>query len=142
MKSFMLRKEDVDRKWYLIDAKDAVLGRLASKIANILMGKNKIDHTFHIDSGDYVVVINASEIVLTGNKAKDKVYYKPSPRPGNLKQRTFREMMEKHPTRALELAVKRMLPKNRIGRHMFSRLKVYSGQEHSNHGQKPEQITI
>lgn len=142
MKSFMLRKEDISRNWYHIDADNRVIGRVASAIAKKLMGKDKKDYTFHIDNGDYVVATNAQNVAITGKKRDKKVYYRHSGKPGNLKSTIFKDMIAKHPTRALELAVKRMLPKNRIGRHMFSRLKVYAGDKHEHEAQKPMSLEI
>ena len=126
----MLRAEDVDRKWYTVDASGKVLGRLASEISKRLMGKHKPTYTFHTDNGDYVIVTNAESIAITGSKNKDKVYYRHSGKPGNLKSRTFEQMMEKDPVKVVELAVRRMLPKNRIGRHMYSRLRVFKNENH------------
>ncbi len=142
MKSFMLRAEDVDRKWYTVDASGKVLGRLASEISKRLMGKHKPTYTFHTDNGDYVIVTNAESIAITGSKNKDKVYYRHSGKPGNLKSRTFEQMMEKDPVKVVELAVRRMLPKNRIGRHMYSRLRVFKNENHEHEAQKPIALEI
>ena len=142
MKSFMLRAEDVNREWHHVDASGKVLGRLASKVAEKLIGKHKPNYTFHIDGGDFVVVTNAKDITISGKKLKDKVYYRHSTKPGNLKSRTFEEMMDKDPRKVIEFAVRRMLPKNRIGRHMYSRLKVYSNEEHKHDAQKPKALEV
>jgi len=142
LKSFMLRAEDVDRKWYTVDASGKVLGRLASEISKRLMGKHKPTYTFHTDNGDYVIVTNAESIAITGSKNKDKVYYRHSGKPGNLKSRTFEQMMEKDPVKVVELAVRRMLPKNRIGRHMYSRLRVFKNENHEHEAQKPIALEI
>ena len=138
MKTYMGNANTVDRKWLLMDADDQVLGRLATKIALTLRGKHKPDYTPHIDSGDHVVVVNAAKIKVTGNKAQDKIYYRHSQYPGGLKQATFAEMQDKHPIRALEKAVKGMLPKGPLGRQMFRKLKVYSGAEHPHIAQQPQ----
>ncbi|HCB64057.1 MAG TPA: 50S ribosomal protein L13 [Fusobacteria bacterium] len=138
----MLRAEDVDRKWYTVDASGKVLGRLASEISKRLMGKHKPTYTFHTDNGDYVIVTNAESIAITGSKNKDKVYYRHSGKPGNLKSRTFEQMMEKDPVKVVELAVRRMLPKNRIGRHMYSRLRVFKNENHEHEAQKPIALEI
>lgn len=140
LKTFMLRKEDVDRKWYHVDASGKIVGRLASEIAKKLMGKGKSTYTFHTDNGDFVVVTNTKGVVMTNNKGK--VYYRHSTKPGNLKRITFREMMDKDATRVLSLAVKRMLPKNRIGRHMFGRLRLFEAAEHSHVAQKPIEMEV
>ena len=138
MKTYMGNVNTVDRKWLLMDADDQVLGRLAAKIAHTLRGKHKPDYTPHIDSGDHVVVVNAAKIKVTGNKAQDKIYYRHSQYPGGLKQATFAEMQDKNPIRALEKAVKGMLPKGPLGRQMFRKLKVYSGAEHPHTAQQPQ----
>lgn len=132
----------VDRKWHLVDATGQVLGRMATRIALLLMGKRKPGYSPHLDLGDFVVVINAEKVKVTGKKLKDKIYYHHSGYPGGLKQRTFKELLEKHPERIIELAVKRMLPKNRLGRKMLKRLKVYKGPEHPHQAQKPEPIAL
>lgn len=142
MKSFMLRKEDVSREWHSVDATGKVLGRVASKIAHVLVGKHKPTYTFHIDGGDYVVVTNVKDIFVTGKKFKDKVYYRHSTKPGNLKQRTYEEMVDRDPTSVLMLAVRRMLPKNRIGRHMLTRLRLFEGKQHDHEAQKPKVLEV
>lgn len=138
MKTQFAKKGSVERKWYLVDAKDAVLGRLASKVAVHLRGKNKSVFTPNIDTGDFVVVVNADKIRLTGRKLTDKVYYHHSGYPGGLKIRTAKELLEKKPEKMIKDAVWGMLPKNRLGRAMFKKLKVYRGSEHPHKAQKPE----
>ena len=138
MKSYMQKKETVERKWYVIDATDMTLGRLASKVANILRGKNKAIFTPHIDCGDYVIIINAEKVKLTGNKLDDKVYYSHSRYAGGLRERTAREMIERYPEEMVEKAVKGMLPHNRLGRACFKKLFVYKGENHPHMAQKPE----
>ncbi|TLM72296.1 MAG: 50S ribosomal protein L13 [Actinobacteria bacterium] len=142
MKTYHAKPGEVQREWLLIDATDLVLGRLASEIAKILKGKNKPQYTPHVDTGDFVVVINADKIRLTGNKMADKTYYRHSGYPGALKAVPVARMLEKHPERVLERAVKGMLPKNTLGRAMGRKLKVYAGPEHPHEAQKPRQITV
>jgi large subunit ribosomal protein L13 len=138
MKTQFAKKGDVDRKWYVVDAKDAVLGRLAVKIATCLRGKNKPVFTPNVDTGDFVIVINAEKVRLTGKKLTDKVYYHHSGYIGGIKAKTAKEMMEETPERILEKAVWGMLPKNRLGRTMIRKLKVYRGTEHPHKAQSPE----
>ena len=128
----------IDRKWYVVDATDMTLGRLASEIAKVLRGKNKAIFTPHIDTGDYVIVINAEKIVVTGKKLDQKVYYNHSDYVGGMRETTLREMMAKKPERVIELAVKGMLPKGPLGREMYKKLHVYAGAEHAHAAQKPE----
>ncbi|SHF08277.1 LSU ribosomal protein L13P [Caldanaerobius fijiensis DSM 17918] len=142
MKTYLAKPNEIEKKWYLVDAKDKVLGRLASKIAVILMGKHKPVYTPHVDTGDFVVVVNADKIVLTGNKLKDKMYIRHTGYPGGLKKTSYEVLMEKNPEKALYLAVKRMLPKNRLARKMIKRLKIYRGPEHNHQAQKPEALDI
>ena len=137
MKTFALKKENVDRQWFVIDASDKILGRIATKIADRIRGKDKPTFTPHTDGGDYVVVINAEKIKVTGEKFNDKKYYTHSLYPGGLKTKTFREMNEKHPERIIEEAVKGMLPKNKLGKSMIKKLKVFSGPEHDHESQQP-----
>ncbi len=137
-KSYMAK--DVDKKWYVVDASGKVLGRLASKIAVVLMGKHKPTYTPHVDTGDYVIVVNADKVVLTGKKLDQKKYYRHSGYPGGLKELTARQMFEKHPEKVVYLAVKRMLPKNKLGRKMLKKLKVYTGPDHPHQAQKPEPL--
>lgn len=140
MKTTFATNETVERKWYLIDATDQILGRLASQIAQCLRGKNKPYFTPHVDTGDYVIVINAAQIKVTGKKTEDKIYYRHSGYPGGIKQRTFTELKAKKPTEIIEKAVKGMLPKNILGRAMLRKLKVYSGPTHPHTAQIPEKI--
>ena len=142
MNTFMQKKETVDRKWYVIDATDVTLGRLASQVATILRGKNKTTFTPHIDCGDYVIITNASKIKLTGNKLKDKMYYNHSRYAGGLRERTAGEMIEKYPVEMVERAVKGMLPKGPLGRKMIKKLFVYAGPEHEQLAQKPVEMKV
>ena len=142
MKSYMQKKETVERKWYVIDAEGKPLGRVASKAAHILRGKHKATYTPHIDCGDYVIIINASKVLLTGNKLEDKKYYSHSQYPGGLRTRTAKEMIEKYPEEMVEKAVKGMLPKNRLGRAMYKKLFVYAGSEHKNIAKKPNEMDV
>ena len=142
MKTYYAKPNEVAREWLLIDAQDQVLGRVASKAAHILRGKHKPTYTPHVDTGDFVVIINADKIRVTGKKLTDKEYYRHSGYPGGLKCETFEEAMEKHPERVIEHAVKGMLPKNTIGRAAATRLKLYKGAEHNNAAQKPEAYTL
>ncbi len=142
MKTFMAKKNQIEQKWLLVDAEGAVLGRMAAKIAPILMGKNKPTYTPHVDTGDYVIVINADKVKVTGKKAESKQYESYSHYPGGRKLTAFADMMEKRPERVVELAVKRMLPKNKLGRAMLKKLKVYRGPEHDHQAQKPEKIEL
>lgn len=142
MNSFMQKKETVERKWYVIDATDVTLGRLASKVAMILRGKNKATYTPHIDCGDYVIITNCSKVKLTGNKLDEKMYYTHSRYVGGLRTRTAREMIERYPVEMVERAVKGMLPKGRLGRSMYKKLFVYEGETHPHMAQKPEVLEI
>lgn len=141
-KTYMLRKEDVNPKWYLINAEGKVLGRLASRIAKILMGKHKSNYTPHVLCGDFVVVVNADKVVLTGNKLKDKKYYRHSGYMGGLKVRTAEEYMKIKPEFLLEHAVSGMLPKNRLRKRMLKRLKIYSGPDHPHKAQNPQILEV
>ncbi|MEA3358416.1 MAG: 50S ribosomal protein L13 [Thermodesulfobacteriota bacterium] len=142
MKTFVAKEHEVDKKWYLVDAGEKVLGRLATEIAVILRGKNKPIFTPHMDAGDYVVVVNADKITLTGNKLQKKIYYRHSGYPGGLKEITAADMLEKKPERLLMLAVKGMLPKNSLGRRQLTKLKIYAGPNHHHQAQKPEKLEI
>lgn len=142
MKTFMQRKEDVQRDWYVVDAEGQTLGRLASKVANVLRGKHKPTYTPHVDGGDYVIIINAEKIVLTGNKLNNKIYYNHSRYTGGLRERTAKEMVEKYPVEMLERAVKGMLPKGRLGRQMYKKLFVYEGENHPHSAQKPKELKV
>ena len=142
MKSFMAKPENVDRKWYLVDASNMPLGRLASQVATILKGKNKPTYTPHVDTGDYVIVINTDKIVLTGNKLTQKYMKRHSGYVGGLKETQYKTVMEEKSDEALRVAVKGMLPKNSLGRKMITKLKIYKGAEHNQEAQKPELITL
>lgn len=137
-----VRSEDVDKKWYVIDAKDQVLGRLATKCARVIRGKEKPEFTPNMDTGDFIVVINADQIKLTGKRENQKEYFAHSGYPGGVKVKTFAEMREKDPAFIIEKAVKGMLPKNRLGRKLIKKLKVYSGSDHPHAAQKPESISL
>lgn len=142
MNTFMASPATIDRKWYVVDATDMTLGRLASAVANVLRGKNKPVYTPHIDTGDYVIVINAEKVKVTGKKLDQKVYYHHSDYVGGMKETTLREMLAKKPERVIELAVKGMLPKGPLGREMYTKLHVYAGPEHKHAAQKPEVLTV
>ena len=142
MKTFMASPATIDRKWYVVDATDMTLGRLASEVAKVLRGKNKPIFTPHIDCGDNVIVINAEKIKVTGKKMDQKVYYHHSDYVGGLKEATLREKLAKKPEQVIELAVKGMLPKGPLGRRMFTKLHVYAGPEHKHEAQKPEVLTF
>jgi large subunit ribosomal protein L13 len=142
MKTFMQKKETVERKWYVIDAEGKNLGRVATKAATLLRGKHKVTFTPHVDCGDYVIVINASKVNLTGNKLEDKMYYNHSGYPGGLRERNAKTMIEKYPEEMLERAIKGMLPHNRLGRKMGTKLFVYAGETHKQEAQKPEKIEL
>ena len=137
MKTYSLKKEEVERNWFLLDATDKVLGRVATKIADRIRGKDKPTFTPHTDGGDYVVVINAEKIKVTGSKFTDKKYYRHSLYPGGLKTKIFKDLNKDNPERIIEEAVKGMLPKNKLGRSMIKKLKVYRGSEHNHESQKP-----
>ena len=142
MKSYMQKKETVERNWYVIDATDVTLGRLASKVAHMLRGKHKATYTPHIDCGDYIIITNASKVKLTGDKLNKKIYYNHSGYTGGLRERTAREMKEKYPVEMVERAVKGMLPHNRLGRAMAKKLFVYEGETHPHMAQKPEVLEV
>ena len=142
MKSYMPKKETVERKWYVIDATDVTLGRLASKVAHMLRGKHKATYTPHIDCGDYIIITNASKVNLTGNKLDKKIYYNHSGYTGGLRERTARVMKEKYPVEMVERAIKGMLPHNRLGRAMAKKLFVYEGETHPHMAQKPEVLEV
>lgn len=142
MKTYYAKPSEVQREWLLVDATGMTLGRLASEVAQILRGKNKPTYTPHVDTGDYVIIVNADKIKVTGTKASSKVYYHHTGYVGHLKSETFTEAMEKHPTRVIEHAVKGMLPKGTLGRQMFGKLKVYAGPEHPHQAQNPRKIEL
>ncbi|TET93091.1 MAG: 50S ribosomal protein L13 [Desulfobacteraceae bacterium] len=142
MKTFVAKEHEIEKKWYLVDAREKVLGRLASEIATVLRGKKKPIFTPHMDAGDYVVVINAEKIILTGNKVEKKIYYHHSGYVGGLKETTAKEMLLKRPENLIKFAVKGMLPKNSLGRRQLTKLKIYAGQDHPHQAQKPEKLEI
>ena len=142
MKTFMASPATIDRKWYVVDAEGKTLGRLASEVAKVLRGKNKAIFTPHIDTGDYVIVVNADKVKVTGKKLDQKIYYHHSDYIGGMKETTLREMMNKHPERVIEYAVKGMLPKGPLGRQMYTKLFVYAGPDHKHVAQKPEALTF
>lgn len=142
MKTFSAKAEEVQRVWYIVDAKDKILGRLASEIARRLRGKHKPVYTPHVDTGDYIIVLNAGKVSVTGRKTLDKLYYRHSGYPGGLKSESFEKLIARHPEKIIELAVKGMLPKNSLGRDMFRKLKVYAGDIHPHTAQQPEILEI
>lgn len=142
MKTYSAKPSEVTRAWYVIDASEAPLGRMSTKIATLLTGKGKPMFTQHIDCGDFVVVINADSLIVTGNKESDKMYYRHSQYPGSLKEATLNDMMKKDSTEVIRLSVKGMLPKNKLMDERLKRLKIYKGSEHSNEAQKPQKVSI
>ena len=142
MKTFMASPATIDRKWYVVDAEGKTLGRLASEVAKVLRGKNKPIFTPHIDTGDYVIVVNAEKVKVTGKKLQQKVYYNHSDYVGGMRETTLAELLAKKPEKVIELAVKGMLPKGPMGRDMIKKLHVYAGAEHANQAQKPEVLTF
>lgn len=142
MKSFMANPETIERKWYVVDAEGQTLGRLASEVAKVLRGKNKPVFTPHVDTGDYVIVVNAAKVQVSGKKLDQKIYYRHSEYVGGMKETTLREMLAKKPERVVELAIKGMLPKGALGNQIYSKLHVYAGPEHEQQAQKPETLTF
>ena len=142
MKTYMANPDKIERKWYVVDAEGATLGRLASEIAKVLRGKNKPEYTPHIDTGDYVIVVNAEKVKVTGKKLQQKIYYNHSDYVGGMRETTLAELLAKKPEKVIELAVKGMLPKGHMGRDMIKKLHVYAGPEHANQAQKPEVLTF
>jgi len=142
MKTFSAKAEEINREWFLIDAEGKTLGRMASEIALRLRGKHKPEFTPHVDTGDYIVVVNAEKVAVTGNKMNDKMYHHHTGYVGNLKSINLRDLLEKHPERVIEKAVKGMLPKNSLGRQMYRKLKVYAGPEHPHAAQEPKDLEI
>ena len=142
MKTFMPKAADITRKWYVVDAEGLALGRVASQVANILRGKNKPIYTPNVDTGDYVIVVNASKIILTGKKLDQKIYYKHSGYVGGLKETKYRKLMAEKPEEALRHAVVGMLPKGPLGRQMAKKLKIYAGAEHEHAAQQPEKLEL
>ena len=142
MQTYMANPDKIERKWYVVDAEGCTLGRLASGVASVLRGKNKPQFTPHVDTGDYVIVVNADKIKVTGKKMDQKIYYNHSDYVGGMKETTLKEMMAKKPEKVVELAVKGMLPKGPLGREMYTKLFVYAGPEHKHAAQKPEVLTF
>jgi large subunit ribosomal protein L13 len=142
VKTVSAREQDVQRDWHVIDAQGQTLGRLATQVATLLRGKHKPYYTPHVDCGDYVIVVNAEKIHVTGNKMSQKIYYRHSGYPGGLKEVTLRDQLQKFPGRVVEQAVRGMLPKNRLGRRMFKKLKVYAGPDHPHQAQQPKAIEL
>jgi large subunit ribosomal protein L13 len=142
MKTFSAKEATVRRDWFVVDATNKVLGRFASEIAKRLRGKHKAEYTPHVDTGDYIVIINAEKVRVTGKKKKDKVYYRHTGYPGGLKMTNFNDLQDKFPERVLEFAIKGMLPRNPLGREMFRKLKVYSGMEHPHAAQQPQLLEL
>lgn len=141
MKTFLPKIDQIEKKWYVVDAENMVLGRLASRVASVLMGKEKPHYTDFLDTGDFVVVINADRVVLTGNKLEEKMYRSHSGYPGGLKETTAGDLQKKFPDRLIRFAVRGMLPKNKLGKQMIKKLKIYSGSDHPHEAQKPEPLT-
>jgi large subunit ribosomal protein L13 len=142
MKTYITKPADVERTWYIVDAEGQTLGRLATRIATILRGKHKPGYSPSVDCGDFVIVINADKIHVTGNKLEDKMYYRHSGYPGGLTETTLRRQLERYPDRPIMLAVRGMLPKNKLGRHMLKKMKVYAGTEHPHQAQQPVQLEL
>lgn len=141
-KTYSAKPHEIERTWYIVDATDQTLGRLATRIATILRGKHKPYFTPHLDCGDYVIVINAEKVHVTGNKLGDKMYHRHSGRPGGLTSTPLEEMLQRHPTRVIEFAVRGMLPKNKLGRSVFKKLKVYAGADHPHQAQRPQSLEL
>ena len=142
MNTYMANPDKIERKWYVVDAEGQTLGRLASEVAKVLRGKNKPVYTPHVDTGDYVIIVNADKVAVTGKKMDQKIYYHHSDYVGGMKETTLKEMLAKKPERVIELAVKGMLPKGPLGRSMYTKLFVYAGPEHKHEAQKPEALTF
>ncbi|MER3414916.1 MAG: 50S ribosomal protein L13 [Gemmataceae bacterium] len=142
MTTYMAKPNEVERRWWLVDATDQIVGRLAVRLARILMGKHRPQYTPHVDTGDFIVVINAEKVRLTGKKSQTKVYHWYTGYPGGLKQRTFKEMLARNPTKVLREAVRRMMPKNKLGRHQLAKLKIYAGPTHPHQAQQPQPLPM
>ena len=142
MKTTALRTQDIEQKWYILDCTGKKLGRLSVQVANILRGKNKPEYTPNSDVGDFVILLNAKKIIVTGKKATDKIYYRHTGYPGGLKEASFTQMIERSPEKVIEHAVKGMLPRSSLGRAMYRKLKVYAGQDHPHDAQQPETLTL
>ena len=137
-----VKTEDADRRWYVVDATDQVLGRLAAKVASVIRGKNKATFTPNMDTGDFVIIVNADKVKMTGKRELQKTYFRHTGYPGGVRISSYSQVMEKHPERIIETAVKGMLPKNRLGKQLIKKLKVYAGGEHPHTAQKPEQLSV
>ena len=142
MKTVSIRAQDVEHSWLVVDAEDKILGRLATEIARRLRGKHKPEYTPHVDTGDFIIVVNAEKVRVTGNKTSDKIYYRHSGYPGGIKAISFEHLRDSHPERIIERAVKGMLPRNSLGRAMFKKLKVYAGPEHPHSAQQPQTLEL
>ncbi len=142
MKTYVVKESEITREWFVVDAAGQTLGRLASKVAHILRGKHKPIYSPHLDVGDYVIVVNADKVVVTGKKMEDKIYYRHTGYPGGIRATSLRDMMERHPTFAVWHAVRGMLPKNKLGRRMLKKLKVYAGPEHPHQAQQPKELEL
>jgi large subunit ribosomal protein L13 len=142
MKTFSAKAHEVKRDWFVVDASDKILGRLATEIARRLRGKHKAEYTQHVDTGDYIIVTNAEKVKVTGRKFKDKLYYNHTGFPGGIKEMTFEKLQQKNPTQIIERAVKGMLPKNPLGREMYRKLKIYVGSDHPHEAQQPVKLEI
>ncbi len=142
MRTYVPKADEITRDWLVVDASNQVLGRLATEIATLLRGKHKPEFTPHLDVGDFVVVVNAKRVAVTGRKLEDKIYYRHSGHPGGIKSETLRERLEKYPERGIRAAVWGMLPKNRLGRHLLRKLKVYAGPDHPHEAQQPKTISV
>jgi large subunit ribosomal protein L13 len=142
MKTYQAKKEELDRKWYLVNAEGRVLGRLSTELAKMLKGKNKPSYTPHLDTGDFVIVVNAGKVALTGKKMKDKIYYRHTGYPGGIREMNAGELMAKKPAEMIRMAVKGMLPKNSLGRQMLRKLKIYAGPTHPHEAQKPVPLEL
>ena len=142
MKTYQAKKEEIDRKWYLVNAEGKVLGRLSTEVAKILKGKNKPTYTPHVDTGDFVVVVNAGKVTLTGKKLKDKIYYHHTGYPGGIKEMSAEKLLAKKPTEMIRMAVRGMLPKNSLGRQMLRKLKIYAGPNHPHEAQQPVSLEL
>lgn len=142
MRTYMPKKGEIEQRWHLVDGEDQVVGRLASRLARVLMGKHRPEYTPHMDTGDYVVVVNAAKVRFTGRKAADKRYFHYTGHPGGLRERTVADLLERKPEDVLRLAVRRMLPKTRLGRQMILKLKIYPGADHPHEAQQPQPLTL
>ena len=142
MRTYMAKKGEVEQRWHLVDGEDKVVGRLASRIARVLMGKHRPEYTPHVDTGEFVVVVNAAKVRFTGRKTADKRYFHYTGYPGGLRERTVADLLERKPEDILRLAVRRMLPKTRLGRQMIQKLKIYPGAEHPHEAQQPQPLTL